>query len=155
MEKNWGREFPSAWMWSQALGGSNGSIQFLATSVKVSPLAPLLSLVGVRAPGIHWDFRLLEFKNMTHYLGKQTGTWNFVAQRGQRELRVNLTAPTDSFSERLLVPTPSGFTNATGVGAMESYIAQLSFVANEDDVEVLRASIPRAALEFGGQFGRP
>mmetsp|Transcript_29072 Transcript_29072/g.40531 ORF Transcript_29072/g.40531 Transcript_29072/m.40531 type:complete len:164 (+) Transcript_29072:166-657(+) len=161
MEKNWGNVFPIAWTWAQAIGFINGSkVELVATSCLVSHLAPKVSVVALRAPNIHWDFRLLDnrsFKYNRFILAQDIGIWEFAIESKEdgRFLALNFTAPSSSFSERLLTPTHAGFSNNTGIGAKESYIARVDISAidtNKDNKQLLKTSIFQAALEFGGEY---
>eukprot|EP00466_Bigelowiella_natans_P016877 jgi/Bigna1/90410/estExt_fgenesh1_pg.C_700017 len=162
MEKNWGNVFPIAWMWSQAIGMINGSlIELVATSCMVSHLVPKVSVIALRAPNIHWDFRLLNehsFKYNRYSLTKDIGTWDFAieSKKDGRLLALNFSSPSSSFSERLLTPTHNGFSNDTGIGAKESYVAHVDILAvdtsRDNNKQLLKARIYQAALEFGGEY---
>mmetsp|Transcript_3739 Transcript_3739/g.5920 ORF Transcript_3739/g.5920 Transcript_3739/m.5920 type:complete len:131 (+) Transcript_3739:121-513(+) len=127
----------------------------------VSHLVPKVSVIALRAPNIHWDFRLLNehsFKYNRYSLTKDIGTWDFAieSKKDGRLLALNFSSPSSSFSERLLTPTHNGFSNDTGIGAKESYIAHVDILAvdtsRDNNKQLLKARIYQAALEFGGEY---
>lgn len=149
METNYGKSFPSAWIWAEGISPS-GQEQLLLSSIKLPPVK--LGFLGYRSRKFAWDFRSLDLDSFQIRFDSKAGWIRLVARRvlPEQELFINMTAAPRSFSEPIYVPTRNGWSN--NPGSVESYIARASVVAYQGGSKIEDLEIPLAALEFGGNF---
>lgn len=160
VEKNWGRSFPSGWIWSQA-SGPMGSTFCLAGGDALYGVQSYL--IGYRSPRFQWDFR----PPFTFAIGRfspcmrvehnsVSGTFNMESKTFTRKLAVSIAASPDSFIG-LSAPLQEGHRPAF---AFESFEASISIILWERQwpwqdwrlVETVWKETSCAALEFGGDF---
>lgn len=149
METNYGKAFPSAWIWAEGISQS-GQEQLLLSSAKIPPVK--VEFLAYRSRKFAWDFRSLDLDVFRIVFDSKAGWIRIVARRvfPDRELFINMTAAPGSFSDPLYIPTRNGWSN--NPGSVESYIARASVAAYQDGSKIEVLEIPLAALEFGGNF---
>jgi len=149
METNYGKAFPSAWIWAEGISPS-GQEQLLLSSIKLPPAKA--NFLAYRSRKFAWDFRSFDLDSFRVSFDSEAGWISIVARRvfPERELLINMTAAPRSFSDPLYVPTRKGWSD--NPGSVESYIAHASVVAYQDGSKVEVLEIPLAALEFGGDY---
>mmetsp|Transcript_404 Transcript_404/g.765 ORF Transcript_404/g.765 Transcript_404/m.765 type:complete len:155 (-) Transcript_404:135-599(-) len=149
METNYGKLFPTAWLWAEAVGGWNSSVQLLATFSEL-PSSVDVAVIAFRSPDHAWDFRVPASSVVDSKFDARAAWWAFRVVDGARELRGNVSAPPHTFSELLCVPTREGFRNDSG--SVESYAA-VARAEILDRGELLEShTISLATLEFGGKY---
>ncbi|XP_005107479.1 uncharacterized protein LOC101859266 [Aplysia californica] len=154
MEKDWGKSFPKAWIWSEGVDPWT-NVSFAISSGIVTELGVDLKaqLSGYRNPnkGIHCSFSPA---NSVHHLTSDgcSNTATLVSESLECKVIYQLSAPLGSFSDCLFTPQYKGFRP----GCLESYRAvanitvyQRHFVEMElTDHQVVKL----AALEFGEEY---
>lgn len=118
-------------------------------------------------PALSWDFRTTDLDRVAEVRRPCDGLLaiNATSRNGRRRLELVFSAPPRSFGARIPVPTTAeGFSDQPG--CRESYTAVVeltawqrptrdraaSAVVENDEKLVHRTHIPRAVLEFGGDF---
>ena len=153
MEKNWGKAFPPAWIWSQGLAENNVTLALSGGIVDFEVLNVTAFLVGYRHPGRGLVLNFTPADSVASFLHDGCrGVVRLNLTGLEHKLEVNITAPLPSFSQCLLGPEREGFRPA----CVESYRAVASVRVYKRDlfefVEIDRADIDHAALEFGGGY---
>lgn len=152
LESNYGRAFPSEWIWVQA---ADAVSSLLIVGGRFEPFSGYTWLVALRTPDFDCDFRSTDFLSRPRVLSLEVrhASLRLDLQRRlkRRTCRLELlvSAPPDSFfADRLYVPTPKGF--ADDPGSAETFDATVYARAYLDDKLVAETVIPDGALEFGG-----
>lgn len=157
-EKNWGVEFPEAWIWSQGVSDNNSSHFSLSGGiVSMTGISITTWLVGYFSDKIKWDFKIIEPGTIFDWdINACEGKFNFIAKTPVRTLKVKAYAPIDSF-ETISIPTENGFEP----GAVESFRSTIEISAYTHDPLfglfgfenlIERKIFRNAALEFGGDY---
>lgn len=160
-EKNWGKAFPDAWVWSQGRTSDNQAQFALAGGepLNLGPFSPQAWLIGVRSPAVGAvDFRPHELGTVFQTRMKPcSGTFSLVAKNAHHTLELDISARPESFAP-IAIPSVTGFIQG---GAQESFAAQAharvfthsalgGLFGKETLVDDLR--FDHAALEFGGGY---
>ncbi|CCL99785.1 uncharacterized protein FIBRA_01807 [Fibroporia radiculosa] len=165
LEKNWGRSFPSGWLWSQTFKVDNETICLAGGSALPGVQA---YLVGYRSTGLCWDFRppfTMGIGLFSPFLRVQcdsgAGVVELEARTWLRKLKVNIHAPVDSFIG-LPAPLKDGhqpqfaFESFRATVITEAYIRCWPWGgwerAEEDHPKTVENEVSSASLEFGGIF---
>ncbi|PCH44995.1 hypothetical protein WOLCODRAFT_105975 [Wolfiporia cocos MD-104 SS10] len=165
LEKNWGKSFPSGWIWSQAFEDDERAISLAGGSALPGVQA---YLVGYRSAHYQWDFRppfsvsigpLSPFMKVKY--SSRDGTVDLEVRTWLRKLIVNIKAPVGSFLG-LPAPLPEGHRPRF---AFESFRATMYVglytrrwpweewtCVEADSCGTTREGRPSCALEFGGAF---
>eukprot|EP01097_Dermamoeba_algensis_P001696 TRINITY_DN1638_c0_g1_i2.p1 TRINITY_DN1638_c0_g1~~TRINITY_DN1638_c0_g1_i2.p1 ORF type:complete len:386 (-),score=66.37 TRINITY_DN1638_c0_g1_i2:77-1234(-) len=154
-EKNWGDQFPSAWIWLQGVSQDQHVHFALAGGPKkLGPVEPKLWLIGYRSPSLTWNFNPQRVGAVYHDVEDPcSGNFTITAEWLNRKLVVRATAPPSSFQNCLYGPTSAGFRPL----CLESFVASIDIEAYNTNLsggEVLleKYTLPSSALEFGGKF---
>ena len=159
MERNYGVTFPEGWVWGQA-AAAGGACHLVLTGGRfvIGPTASQQFVVGVRAPGLAWDFRTTDLDAISPRLAPCEGALalNLTSRDRRRRLALSLQAPLASFGAPIPVPTGAGFSEVPG--CRESYAAVATLAASTRPsrgapwAELGRWVVPLAVLEFGGTY---
>lgn len=150
METNYGRGFPSAWIWAQASQGLDA--QLVLTYALFDDVIPV-AFLAYRTRAINVTLRSTDLGESLDIVKLIPNSSAILEGRNASILiRIAFTAPPNSFSTPLYVPTRQGALP----GAVESYqaTARVSVLSRDDceREEVLEARVfHSAALEFGGR----
>jgi len=152
-ESNRGSRLPAAWVWIQ--GGTAEGVEQLVVTGGAFTLAGVTTeqfIVAYRSAQRQWTFRSINLDRIWGEPDGCTGSFNLSARSssGRRLFDLQISAPLDSFSDSLYVPTRTGFRE----GSSESFgaTAHIRLYDEGDSVPVEDVSMNLAALEFGGQY---
>eukprot|EP00929_Paragymnodinium_shiwhaense_P079551 TRINITY_DN41459_c0_g1_i2.p1 TRINITY_DN41459_c0_g1~~TRINITY_DN41459_c0_g1_i2.p1 ORF type:complete len:922 (-),score=130.07 TRINITY_DN41459_c0_g1_i2:102-2867(-) len=154
-EANYGQRFPVAFVWIQGVT-DRGSSQLLLTGGKftIAGVTAEQYIVAYRSPNIQWNFRSINLDKLVASVDSCGGAFSIVAtsRDGRRRLEISVTAPKQTFSEPVYIPTANGFSNAPG--SVESHTATATLRAYMDNSEVAAEAVnfEHTALEFGGEY---
>lgn len=156
-ESNYGAHFPAAWVWMQGIS-ADGRRQLVVTGGEFDIAGVTLPsyIVAFRSDSRDWDFRSIDMDRVEAKVFACNATVRLFAhsRQGGRRLELLITAPHDSFSDPLYVPSSSGFGNKPG--SVESFAAVATvrlFEKVGGDTKLVETSrIPQMALEFGGKY---
>eukprot|EP00472_Partenskyella_glossopodia_P007211 CAMPEP_0197527660 /NCGR_PEP_ID=MMETSP1318-20131121/22498_1 /TAXON_ID=552666 /ORGANISM="Partenskyella glossopodia, Strain RCC365" /LENGTH=287 /DNA_ID=CAMNT_0043082425 /DNA_START=241 /DNA_END=1104 /DNA_ORIENTATION=+ len=155
METNYGKMFPRAWLWAEGMNTDDDTRFVMAWSkLPLADFIPPITTLGFRSKERNWDMATanLDFFKCK-YDSETTKAWWFLEGSAPllgRKMVVNVSAPLDSFSDRLYIPTKHGFQNQSG--SIESFVGVASFQLYELGRLVANHTIDLAALEFGGSY---
>lgn len=153
METNYGRGFPSAWIWAQASQGLEA--QLVLTYAVFDDVIPI-AFLAYRSTAINVTLRSTDLDESLDIVKLIPNSSAILEGRNASVvIRVVFAAPPESFSTPLYVPTRQGASQ----GAVESYqaTARVTVLSRGDHApeEVLEARVFHgAALEFGGRSMR-
>lgn len=152
-ETNWGEAFPKAYVWAQGCS-PDGQIRF-ALAGGILPVGQTFHegwLLGLRAPGLHWDFRpQIPGTSFTTHINACKGQFSMTARSMLQTVEINVSADPSTFAP-LAIPTHHGFARDT----IQSFSAEATICAyrcgltGRTLVESLR--LTNVAIEFGGDF---
>jgi len=161
LEKNWQREFPVGWVWSQGIAEDNKA-QFVVSTATIAldDTATFVPwILGYRSERLSWDYRFsIPGSTLTTEMDACAGTLHMEARDLFRTLIVDAAAPPDSFGS-VSIPTQEGFVAETGG---ESFSATVVVSASWHlpipgcpDIEypIEQQVFYNAALEFGNGYG--
>lgn len=156
-EKNWGKSFPGAWIWSEGISKNNTSQYALAGGeVRVAPLKFTSWLVGIRGKKVKWDFRHSRLgTKFTTVIDACKGKFELMANDSRHQIKLKAQAAINSFAS-VSIPTKKGFKKNGGIesfGASVEIKAYLKKGAKKVLQEVL--FFKNAALEFGANYMCP
>ena len=177
IERNWGDSFPTGWVWAQA-SAPFGEAFLVLTGGRfvIGPITTDSHVIGLRTRGggggggrggrggmrrrnrdgaqsLSWDFRTTDLDRIVERRDACGGglVLNATSRDRQRRLELHFSAPPASFGEPIPVPTVSeGF--SARPGCRESYTAVVEIAAWQRQELVFTRRVPRAVLEFGGEF---
>ncbi len=163
LEKNWQREFPIGWVWTQGIAPGNEA-QFVASIAKVDLLNGTIIdpwIVAYRSPNVSWNFQFfIPGMTATTRMDPCAGTFYMKLRDPFRTLIYDASAPPGSFGD-VSIPTEDGFITQKGG---ESFSATVEVTASWHiplgglaDVEFPIESrvFHNAVLEFGNGFVCP
>jgi hypothetical protein len=160
LEKNWQKEFPIGWVWTQGIA-ENNEAQFVASIAKVdlgngTIIDPWI--VGYRSPAVSWNFQFFVPGSVaTTVMDPCAGTFYMELRDPFRTLVFDASAPAGSFGD-VSIPTEDGFITQKGG---ESFSATVRVTASWHiplgdlaDVEfpIEERVFENAVLEFGNGF---
>ncbi|XP_048734495.2 uncharacterized protein LOC125650334 isoform X2 [Ostrea edulis] len=147
MEKNWGKSFPKAWIWSQGISPNNASYAISGGPVQIGPLAVTAYLFGYRNPlkDISIDFHPYDSRVSALEDGCR-GFVNVTAKGLIHSVNLYVTADLTSFSQCLYGPERQGFRPV----CKESYEASAAISVYRFDDLIDKQFLTNVALEFGG-----
>ena len=145
-EKNWGRAFPGAWNWAQALDVTSG----IGFALSAAPIVAGVdaTLLGYRHPALNLSVDFAPgYGRVALTSDGCRGTLRLTAfHRARRlELDANLSSIPLSLTRCLLGPTAHGFAPT----CVESYVATATVAVSLAGRELARTTIRSVALEFG------
>jgi len=154
-EMNYGRRFPVAFVWVQATT-DGGRTQLLLTGGKftISGVTAEHYILAYRSKERHWDFRSIDMHHFQSKVDACNGTLSLTALAGTRRLELMISAPAESFSENIYVPTTHGFSEKPGSSESHSALAVVrlhdrrKLGGKPEEYAIFR----HAALEFGGHY---
>ena len=147
-EKNWGRAFPSGWIWAQG-GSTDGKYQFALAGGELDIAGLRAYLIGVKTPDGSFTFNPMHSFSRIKRLPCE-GKINLTATGLSKRIVIEIKAETGSFSP-LSVPTENGFIH----GAIESFhaFANVKIFGGPLKKRLIHSfTIPKSALEFGGSY---
>jgi hypothetical protein len=163
LEKNWQKEFPIGWVWTQGIARDNEA-QFVASIAKVDLGNDTIIdpwIVGYRSPAVSWNFQFfVPGSTATTVMDPCAGTFYMKLRDPFRTLIYDASAPVDSFGD-VSIPTEDGFVTQKGG---ESFSATVEVTASWHiplgdlaDVEfpIEERVFHNAVLEFGNEFVCP
>jgi len=153
-EKNWGEQFPKAWMWVQAINSQNSSF-VLAGGQADLVLTTTEAFMGTyRDEDLTVNFNPLNVRRFEKTIDPENGFFKIVIETRRYILEVESSAPTDTFST-LSIPTENGYLP----GAVESFVALTTVKAFKKtgffqiEKELIRETqFFDSALEFGAGY---
>ncbi|MCK5584072.1 MAG: hypothetical protein KAI33_09780, partial [Elusimicrobiales bacterium] len=154
IEKNWGRSFPSKWIWSQGIGDNNNSHYAIAGGeVDFGIFKMTAFLAGFHTPKISWDFKPQQGTVFKALINGCEGTFSIALASRGRNLIIESAANINTFS-KVSIPTPEGFVSD---GGEESFSATTTIEAYEVNMAgvhrlVEKKTFKNAALEFGADY---
>jgi len=162
LETNYGRLFPTAWVWAQGVDAL-GSTSLLVTggAFVIAGVTTRTFIVAYRSPTVgELNFRSTDADSITiDRLDGCAGTFALQAAASvlsalwKSELRIDFTISADpaSFSDPLFVPTSAGWSNSPG--SVESFHARADVaVSSASKGAVETVALQLVALEFGGSY---
>lgn len=153
MEKNWGRNFPKAYMWLQATSADHSShLAIAGGKMEFGPLFLETYLVGYRSPRYQVDFRLGQALN-TEFASRRSpceGKYELMAQNNLYHLRVDSHAEPSSFFG-LSTPDKNSYVPNH---AMQSFASRTRARLFQRGRLLETLYFENSALEFGGEFRR-
>eukprot|EP00439_Symbiodinium_sp_Y106_P078238 s489_g17.t1 len=140
-EMNYGKRFPSAFVWSQGIA-DGGTTQLVLTGGKftISGLTTNQYILAFRSKHRQWTFRTIDGHGFRDEVDGCNGTFSLLARSRGRRLELVISAPVSSFSENIFVPTAKGFSRTPG--STETHMA----------TAVVRLWEARQKREFGGHY---
>src|SRR3989339_157784 len=154
IEKNWGKSFPSRWIWSEGISDDNKAHYALAGGeVKMAGVNLTAFLAGIHTSKIKWDFRPQQGTLFKSIINGRRRTLSLIMAKPGKQLVIESSAPKKSFAY-VSIPTANGFVKNGGI---ESFLATTSLYAYEVDVSgkatlVESKIFNNAALEFGANY---
>lgn len=152
-EKNWGKSFPSQWVWAEATSKDGKYLFALSggTVPVVGPIAVTAWLIGWRSPKHVLNFHPQDLTSaFDPKISACNGTYSMDvvnAATGKR-LYVRISAPISTFTA-LAVPWEKGFIPR---GCIESYASTTIVQVYSWGTLVEEVTITGSALEFGGGY---
>lgn len=154
MEKNWGKSFPAAWVWSQGITNSNITVALSGGIVNFDQIVSVTAfLVGYRNPskGIIFDFMPAN----SVFSFEEDGCHGIIflnVTSLMHRLELKIFSLIESFSDCLLGPESEGFQpdcieSYDARAVVRAYVRTGLHFKQVDDVE-----IRNVALEFGGKY---
>jgi len=152
-EKNWGKLFPSAWIWLQSMSSDNTAHLALAGGrLDLRLMTPTAWMAGYRSEKVQAYFRPSVIgTTFTTVISACRGRFEMTAENPAYKLEISAQAPLDSFG-LLSIPGPQGFYP----GALESFSTEISAKLYDKRLrqEVESRTFLGGALEFGGDYRR-
>lgn len=155
-EANSGMRFPVAFVWAQAVADEGLSLLLTGGKFTVAGITTLQYIIAYRSQKKHWNFRSIDLDKIVAVADACSGSISLSAssRAGNRHLEIEISAPVQSFSEGIYIPTESGFSNEPG--SVESHTATAVVRACTDtqcdELSSESTSFTQVALEFGGQY---
>ena len=152
MEKNWGRSFPAAWIWTQGIRPDSVSYALGFGPVAFGPVSIPGHLGGYRNPNkdININFRP-DNSYLSHTLQACDGTAKVTITSLLYKLVIDISADPKTFS-CLYGPMENGFRKVCSESFKASAVIDLYKRRWFGWVQVDSQTIPQSALEFGGSF---
>lgn len=151
IEKNWGKMFPEAWIWSQATSEDNSAHLMLAGGpLHFGPLWVNTYLVGYKTGQLDLEFQagqLLDTE-FTSKIDACQGRISLLSRNTEYSLLIQAQAPPDTFSF-LSTPGPKGYMEKT---AIESFRTKIEVTVRKGGQLIERRVFQNGALEFGGAW---
>lgn len=155
LEKNWGKSFPSEWIWSEGISFDKDNATFALSGglVDFSFISVNAYLIGYRnqAQNLSLDFRP-DNSIINARINGCLGYVNMSVNSLMYKMEINLAAPVSTLSSCLLGPETHGFVRA----CVESYdaeatitVSKRSFLPFQYNI-VEQKTFKNIALEFGG-----
>ena len=148
MEKNWGKSFPEAWIWSQGISPQNTSYAISGGPLELGPIPVTAYLFGYRNPNKNISINFHPYDSVVSVTknGCQ-GFVNVTAEGLVHTVSLFVTADPLSFSRCLYGPESRGFRPV----CKESYDASATVSVFKHKNLIDKQFIANAALEFGGK----
>ncbi|XP_061197047.1 uncharacterized protein LOC133205288 [Saccostrea echinata] len=148
MEKNWGKSFPKAWIWSEGISPNNVTYVVSGGHVQVGPIPITAHLLGYRNPlkNISVDFHPYDSYISAKYDGCR-GFINITARGPLHSVELYVTAELSSFSQCLYGPESQGFRPV----CKETYDASATIYVYRLNILIDKQFLSSVALEFGGE----
>lgn len=158
-EKNWGRSFPSQWIWMQSNvfeGRPDVAFALAGGPIVNSKQSPDGYILGIRWRDqfINWrsqDGHLFSFKDVDFYIAEDTAIWTLKVEGFYYKAEVKASA---SVHDLIVVDVPAD--GGLKAGAVESLNAEVDIILSKRNglgwVEFDRIHTSRAAVEAGGHY---
>jgi hypothetical protein len=151
VEKNWGKSFPDAWMWAQAVSEDNKTHFALAGGpVTLNGVTVKTFVFGYKSSRMNLEFgphdKITTFMKTT--ISGCDGKFRLQAVRGNLGVIVTAEADPRSFIG-LSSPTPTGFKPNV---AQESFATKIKVTVLLNGHVIEKKEFRGAALEFGGDY---
>lgn len=151
IEKNWGKVFPTAWMWVQATDDNNEAHFALAGGpLNLSPIEMTSFLVGYKDKEHDVEFRA-EQALETHFypnIKPCDGEFKMFMRNNEYSLMLKAYAPVTSFTY-VAIPTHEGYLPNKGI---ESFKATIQIEIRKNGELIKTKTFQRSALEFGADY---
>jgi len=154
MEKNWGTNFPSAWIWAEGVDHTSGFKFALAGGIAVIAGLPVPNayLIGYRSKQLKMNFRPQDPALFRPKIDSCNGVFEIIASNFNQYVEIKITAPNSTFSY-VNGPTMRGFVPES----VESFSAEAVLSAYEFGIfgkgELIESyKLTNVALEFGGDY---
>ncbi|CAK9097360.1 unnamed protein product [Durusdinium trenchii] len=151
-EMNYGRRFPQAFVWVQGTA-DGGRSQLLLTGGRftISGITSQHYILTYRSRERSWDFRSIDLHRFRSEVDGCNGTLLLTALSGHRRLELRVSAPAESFSEQIYVPTTDGFSREPGSSESHTALAVVRLYDRRKGLRPIEYAIFRqAALERNG-----
>ena len=154
IEKNWGKSFPSKWMWSEGITDNNNShYAFGGGEVDFGAFKMTSYLVGFHTQKISLDFKPQQGTFFKTFINGCNGNFSMVIARYGKQLVIDSSTDAKSFG-KVTIPTAKGFARNGGV---ESFSARTTIEAYEVGVTgnstlIEKKTFTNSALEFGANY---
>ena len=150
-EKNWGKTFPSGWIWAQG-STSDGKYHVALAGGELDILRRKAYLIGIKTPRESITFHPLH-SVVKSEIDACEGRVKFRSIGMAKSVEITVEAPRSSFSP-LSVPGETGFEH----GAKESFAATTKvkvFKGPKRNKLIREFTVEGSALEFGGTYQCP
>jgi hypothetical protein len=149
VEKNWGRIFPRAWMWLQAVAPANDAYVAMAGGpLGIKPAELRAFFLGYKTKDIDIEIRPDKLARYDTVINAEEGYFRIDARTLRERLVIEGEAAPDSFAP-VSIPTPKGYRPN---GGMESFSAMIKVSAYRDGKLVGETRFANGALEFGADY---
>lgn len=155
VEKNWGRAFPSEWIWTQVNRHNYGNFQdhFVATggNLGVLDFTPYLLSLKCGAFFMTWTPADAVFRPLKIQIKPDIGRLRISGVKDGIQVSASFKSNLDNF-KAVQCPTVNGFVDF----AVEDYYSdfQLTLTDSRNGQELCQFASSNAALEFGGKYAQ-
>jgi hypothetical protein len=149
VEKNWGRIFPRAWMWLQAVAPANDAYVALAGGpLGIKPAELTTFFIGYKTKNIDIEIRPDKLARYDTVINAKEGYFRIDARTLRDRIVIESEADPASFAP-VSIPTPRGYEPNGGV---ESFSAVIKVSAYRDGTLLEERRFANGALEFGADY---
>ncbi|RZA05785.1 MAG: hypothetical protein EOP11_11985, partial [Proteobacteria bacterium] len=146
VEKNWGKIFPRAWMWLQAVSPENDAAVALAGGpLGIYPLELTAYFVGYKSKAVNMDIRPDQLSIYSTEIRPERGYFRMEAKNLRDRLVIEAQADPRSFAP-VSIPTKEGYRPNGGI---ESFGAEITVKAYRMGKLLETKTFRGGALEFG------
>ncbi|XP_071094196.1 uncharacterized protein [Haliotis cracherodii] len=149
MEKNWGKAFPPAWIWTQGVNPASNVSLSLSGGIVRDVITVTAYLIGYRNPAkqLMLDYTPVDSRVESRHDGC-AGHINLTAIGLVHTLHIYISSNTKAFSDCLYGPETTGFRRA----CVESYSATADILVFKKGMLMDKQHISHYAMEFGGKY---